>query len=320
MYARIIGTGSYLPKKTVTNKELESIVDTTDEWIQQRVGIVSRHYAEDETTLYMAAEAAKKALLSASVSIDQIDLIIVATNTGDYVMPSTACMLQHELGASNIPAFDIAAACSGFVYALDISKQYIESGAAKNVLVVSSERLSRIMDFKDRSTCVLFGDGAGAVVLSKHDKFGIKASILHSDGKDRDLLKLKNSLDQPLYEKGNAAYALEMVGNKVFKVAVSKLSDLVIELINKANITSSDIDWLVPHQANLRILEATAKKLNLPMDKVIVTLGHHGNTSAVSIPLALDEAVRDGRIREGDTLLLEAFGSGFVWGGAVIDF
>ncbi|MFT6834426.1 MAG: 3-oxoacyl-[acyl-carrier-protein] synthase-3, partial [Francisellaceae bacterium] len=310
MYARIIGTGSYLPKKKVTNTDLEGIVDTSDEWIKQRVGIESRYYADEtETTLYMATESAKKAIKDANISVNDIGLILVATSTSDYIMPSTACMLQHELGAPTVAAFDISAACSGFVYTLDVAKQYIESGSVKNVLIVASERLSRVIDFKDRSTCVLFGDGAAAVVLGADEKLGIKSSILHSDGKDTDLLNLKNSLDQPMYEKGYAANTLKMVGNKVFKIAVTNLSNLVSELLHEANIDSNEIDWLVPHQANLRILEATAKKLNMPFDRVIVTLGHHGNTSAVSIPLALDEAIKDGRIKKGDTLLLEAFGA-----------
>ena len=321
MYARIVGTGSYLPKKIVTNHDLESLVDTTDQWIRQRVGIISRHYAdENETTLFMATQAAEKALEQAKVSKQDIGLVLVATSTSDYIMPSTACMLQNALELPAVAAFDISAACSGFVYALDIAKQYIEAGTTKNVLIVASERLSRVIDFNDRSTCVLFGDGAAAVVLSADEHVGIKTSILHSDGKDTELLNLKNSLDQPLYEKGYAANTLDMIGNKVFKVAVSKLCVLVAELLHKGNINAEDIDWLVPHQANLRILEATAKKLNMSFDRVVVTLGHHGNTSAVSIPLALDEAIRDGRIKKGDTLLLEAFGAGFVWGGAIVDF
>ena len=320
MFARIQGTGSYLPRRVVTNKDLEKLVNTTDEWIRQRVGIISRHYAEDETTLYMAARASEQAMAMAGIHAEDVDLILCATATADYIMPSAACMLQHELGVPGSPALDISAACSGFVYALDVAKQYVENGAARHVLIVGAERLSRVIDFSDRTTCVLFGDGAGAAVVGPDPHYGIQASVLHSDGKDTELLCLKNCINQPLFQQAYAANTLEMVGNKVFKVAVAKLSTLVGELLEAAGRTVADIDWLVPHQANLRILDATAKKLEMPLDNVVVTLDRHGNTSAASIPLALDEAVRSGRIKKGDTLLLEAFGSGFVWGGALLEY
>lgn len=319
MFAKITGVGGYLPSKRILNDDFKQFIETSDEWIQQRVGIQSRYFADEETTLGMSFEASKIAIDNAGINIDDIGAIIVATSTGDYIMPSTACLLQHELGAKTVPAFDIAAACSGFIYALDIASKYVESGAAKHVLVVGAERMSRTLDFNDRSTCILFGDGAGAVILSQSKTPGIRSSVLHSDGKDRDLLYIKNSFDQPLYQRGNQAYPIQMEGNKVFKSAVSQLHSLVRELLDKAGLSASDIDWLVPHQANIRILEATAKKLHMPVEKVVTTIQDHGNTSAASVPLALYEAIQSGKIKKGDTLLLEAFGAGFVWGGQIID-
>lgn len=317
-YAKITATGSYLPQKILTNQELSTFVDTSDEWIQQRVGIKQRHIAQGcESTLFMANQAAKDALSSARLDPRDIDAIIVATGTPDFLMPSTAAMLQAELGMRSIPAFDISAACSGFVYALDIARNYIQSGSAKHVLVVASERMSRALDWSDRSTCVLFGDGAGAVVLSQSDTAGILSSVLHTDGSKADVLNIPNALPCVLNEPTEKQAHLYMEGNKVFKLAVTALSNLVSELTEKANIDPSQIDFLVPHQANQRILEATAKKLNLPLSQVVITLPYHGNTSAASIPLALDYAMKSGKIKAGDTIIAEAFGAGLVWGGFI---
>ena len=320
-YMRLLGTGSYLPKKIVTNDDLSQFVETSDEWIKQRVGIHSRHFAEgEETTLFMAERAAKKALAASDTQPDEIGLVLVATTTPDYIMPSVASTLQAKLGIPSCPAMDINAACSGFVYMVDIAKQYIENGACKKVLLVASERLSRIMDWKDRSTCILFGDGAGATVFGQSDQPGVVTSIIHSNGNGCDMLNIKNSIPDVLYD--NSAYAtyLTMEGNKVFRHAVAALSSLVTELLDDSDVQGSDIDWLVPHQANYRIISAAAKKLKMPMDRVVVTLDTHGNTSAASIPLALDYAVRKGMIVRGETILLEAFGAGLVWGGCILKY
>ena len=309
--ASIIGTGSYLPEKVLTNEELSKTVDTTDEWIQQRVGIKSRHIAaRHETTTYMAIEAAKDALGSASLDFSEINLILVATSTPDDKMPSTAVKVQAALGKNKCMSFDISAACSGFIYALDTAWQFIKSGSCKNVLVIGVESMSRVVDWSDRSTCVLFGDGAGAVVLSaQENNSGIIASKMYTDGSYRDLLFIEE------------AKSLAMEGNRVFKHAVSYLSKAVTDVIGSVDgIEESDIDWLVPHQANYRIIAAAANKLNLPMEKVVLTLQHHGNTSSASVPLALDVAVKSGQINKGDLLLLEAFGSGFVWGAILLRF
>ncbi|MCF6767321.1 ketoacyl-ACP synthase III [Thiotrichales bacterium 19S11-10] len=319
-FARIKSTGSYLPPKVVTNDDLAEFLETSDEWIRQRVGIVSRHVAETETTTDLAEKAAKNAIESAGLDPKKIGLVIVATGTPDYLMPSTASILQHRLGIDHVPSFDLSAACGGFVYALDVAKQYIENESIEYALVIGAERLSRALDWQDRSTSVLFGDGAGAVILGKDDSHGIKASVLHSDGQDLELLNVPNALPKSLYQNDAESALLQMQGNKVFKKAVSRLSMLADQLLEKANITQAQLDWLVPHQANLRILEATAKKLSLPLSQVIVTLQHHGNTSAASIPLALDHAVSCGKIKREQTLLIEAFGAGFVWGGMVLTF
>lgn len=317
-YAKITGTGSYLPQKVLTNHELSTFVDTSDEWIQQRVGIKQRHIAQGcETTSFMATQAAKDALATAHLTPKEVDAIIVATGTPDFLMPSTAAILQSELGMRSIPAFDISAACSGFVYALDIARNYIEAGTAKHVLVVSSERMSRALNWNDRATCVLFGDGAGAIVLSKSNSPGILSSVLHTDGSKADILNIPNALPCELTQPTQKQAHLYMEGNKVFKLAVTALSNLVSELTEKANIDPSEIDFLVPHQANYRILEATAKKLDLPLSQVVITLPYHGNTSAASIPLALDYAVKSGKIKPGDTIIAEAFGAGLVWGGFI---
>lgn len=321
MFAKITGTGSYLPAKILHNTDIAKIVETSDEWITQRVGIKQRHIANEmETTAYMAIHSATQAIAMAKVSANDIGLIIVATCTADYIMPSTASIVQAQIKAPCCPAFDISAACSGFVYAVDIAKQYIENGSARNVLVIASERMSRTLNWQDRSTCVLFGDGAGAVILSQSDQPGIIASTLYCDGEGKDILNIPGLLSKIPFECATHEAFLHMEGSKVFKKAVAKLSDLVLDLLSKAGICENDIDWLIPHQANYRILEATAKKLSMPMSQVIVTLQQHGNTSAASIPLALDHAVRNNLINPGQTILTEAFGAGLVWGGFIAKF
>jgi 3-oxoacyl-[acyl-carrier-protein] synthase-3 len=314
--AVINGTGSYLPERELTNAELESMLDTTDEWIVSRTGISSRHIArEHETTSFMAGEAAKNALKASDIDASQIDLIIAATCTPDHFFPSIACHVQQALEISRpIPAFDIGAACSGFVYAMDMAKQYIATGSAKHVLVVGSESMSRAVDWTDRATCVLFGDGAGALVLSASDEPGILGSILHSSyDKDKFLTYPNEIVD-------DKKTLIGMRGNEVFKLAVNIMGDIVDEILAASNLTKSDIKWLVPHQANIRIIQAIAKKLSLPMSQVIVTIERHGNTSAASIPLALDYSVRKNCIKRGDLLLLESFGGGMTWGAMVLRY
>jgi 3-oxoacyl-[acyl-carrier-protein] synthase-3 len=305
-YSKIIGTGSYLPVKTVTNYDLEKIIDTTHDWIFSRSGILERHFAaDDQKSSDLAYEASIKAIEAAGISASDIDLIVVATTSPDMPFPSTACILQKKLGISNgSPAFDLQAVCGGFIFALNTADLYVRSGQAKTALVVGAEVMSRMLDWNDRTTCVLFGDGAGAVVLKASDEPGIIASKLHSDGSYRDLLK--------------ADPKISMEGQAVFKFAVNSLSGVVEELLEQENMTGSDIDWMVPHQANIRIIEATAKKLGMTLDNVVVTVANHGNTSAASIPLALDTAVRDGRIKPGQTVIMEAIGGGFTWGATLI--
>ncbi|GGI91323.1 beta-ketoacyl-ACP synthase III [Legionella impletisoli] len=314
--AIIRGSGSYLPKRELTNKELEATLDTSDEWIYSRTGIKSRRVASvEETTSYMACEAAKQALDAASIHADEIDLIIVATCTPDHFFPSMACHVQKALNCSRtIPAFDISAACSGFVYAMDIANQYIKSGAAKHVMVVGSESMSRAVDWTDRSTCVLFGDGAGAVVLSASQEDGILGSVLHSSFDEGKLLSYATQ-----GENGQKSQ-IGMRGNEVFKVAVNIMGDIVDEVLEVSQLQKSDINWLIPHQANIRIIQGIAKKLSLPMSQVVVTIENQGNTSAASIPLALDHSIREGRIQRGDFLLLESFGGGMTWGAMVIRY
>jgi len=305
-YSKIIGTGSYLPAKTVTNYDLEKIVDTSHDWIVSRSGIQERHFAaDDQRSSDLAYEASLKAIEAAGISASEIDLIVVATTSPDMAFPSTACILQHKLGITNgSPAFDIQAVCGGFIFALNTADMYIRGGQAKTALVVGAEVLSRMLDWNDRTTCVLFGDGAGAVVLKASDEPGIIASKLHSDGSYHQLLK--------------ADPKISMEGQAVFKFAVNSLSGVVEELLEQENMSGSDIDWMVPHQANIRIIEATAKKLGMTLDNVVVTVANHGNTSAASIPLALDTAVRDGRIKPGQTVIMEAIGGGFTWGASLI--
>jgi 3-oxoacyl-[acyl-carrier-protein] synthase III len=316
MNSRIVGTGSYLPKKILTNADLEKIVDTSDEWIRSRTGIRSRHIAADgELTSDLALPAAQKALQSAGVAAGDIDMIIVATTTPDMIFPSTACILQSRLGIAGCPAFDLQAVCSGFVYALGTADLFIRAGQAKKVLVVGAEVYSRILDWNDRGTCVLFGDGAGAVVLAASNTPGILATRLHADG------SYKEHLSVPGGVCGGKVWGrpfVHMNGGSVFRFAVRVFEEVAHEVLDQTGLKVSDLDWFVPHQANIRIMEATARKLGLPVEKVIATVDHHGNTSAASIPLALDEAVRDGRIHSGQTLLLEGVGGGFTWGAVLL--
>lgn len=315
-YSRIVGTGSYLPEKVITNRDLELAVDTTDEWIYTRTGIRQRHVAaDDQKTSDLALEASRRALEAAGIAAADLDLIVMATTTPDMVFPSTACLLQAKLGARNCPAFDVQAVCSGFVYGLATADQFLRSGAYRNALVVGSEIYSRILDWSDRATCVLFGDGAGAVVLRGDSTPGILSSHLHADGSYSNLLSVPGTVAGG---KVSGRPLLQMDGGGVFKFAVKALDDLVEETLIANKLQKTDIDWLVPHQANIRIIQASAKKLGLSMEKVVVTVDRHANTSAASIPLALDEAARDGRIREGQLVLLEAVGGGFTWGAALV--
>jgi 3-oxoacyl-[acyl-carrier-protein] synthase-3 len=317
IYSRIAGTGGYLPAEIRTNADISELVDTSDEWIFERTGIHERRIAgADETASSMAEVAARRALEAADLQAEKIDLIIVATSSPDTVFPSTACLLQSRLQAAQCAAFDIQAACSGFIYALSVADQFIKTGQARKVLVVGSEINSRLIDWTDRGTCILFGDGAGAVLLTASETPGILSTHIHSDGNYSDLLYVPNSTGGVCGGKP----VIHMSGNEVFKVAVNTLGRIVDETLAANHMQKSDIDWLVPHQANIRIIKATAKKLGMALDKVVLTIEHQGNTSSASVPLALDEAVRDGRIKRGDTLLMEAFGGGFVWGSALVNY
>ncbi|MBS4095429.1 MAG: ketoacyl-ACP synthase III [Sulfuricella sp.] len=318
MYARIVGTGSYLPARILANADLEKLVETTSEWIVERTGIRERHMAaEGELTSDLAQQAAERALEAAGLDAGDIDLIVVATTTPDRVFPSTACILQAKLGISNgCPAFDVQAVCSGFVYAVSVANNFIRAGQARNALVVGAETLSRITDWSDRGNCILWGDGAGAVVLQASSEPGILATHLHADGRYQDLL----FVDGGVSLKTEGAFYMRMSGNAVFKMAVNTLDAIVDETLEANGLSKSDIDWLVPHQANTRIIQATAKKLGMSMERVVVTVDRHGNTSAASIPLALDTAVREGKIQAGETVLMEAFGGGFTWGSVLLKF
>ena len=320
-YSRIAGTGSYLPEKVVTNQDLEKMMDTSDEWIQERTGIKRRHLAADgETTSDLALAAANQALDMAGITAEDIDLIIIGTTTPDKVFPGTACIVQRRLGIRGCGAFDIQAACSGFVYGLDLGDRYIRTGAAKNVLVIGAETLSRLTNWEDRTTAVLFGDGAGAVVLQETDEPGIISTHIHADGQYEDLLQVPQGVSNG-YDVTRAGEAfIQMNGNAVFRRAVATLDSIARETLDKNKIDKHDLDWFVPHQANMRIITAAAKKLDMPMERVIVTVDEHANTSAASIPLALDVAVRDGRIKRGELLLFEAFGAGFTWGSTLLRF
>ena len=320
-FARIIGTGSYLPEKVVTNKDLEEVMDTTDEWIQERTGIKRRHIAADgETTSDMAVHAARRALEAAGISADDIDLIVVGTTTPDKIFPATATIVQRKLGISGCGAFDVQAVCSGFLYALDVANRNIRTGGSKTALVIGAETLSRITNWEDRGTAVLFGDGAGAVVIKASEEQGIISTHIHADGSQEELLHVPFGVSQG-YEAVQAGEAfIHMNGNAVFRKAVAALGSIARETLVGNNIEQEELDWLVPHQANLRIIAAAAKKLGLSMDRVVVTVDEHANTSAASIPLALDTAIRDGRIQRGELLLLEAFGGGFTWASALLRY
>ena len=315
-YSKIIGTGSYLPEKILTNQDLESIVDTNDSWIRTRTGIEQRHIAADnEMASDLAVNACLKAIESADISIDKIDLIIVATTTPDMTFPSTACILQNKLGIKDCPAFDVQAVCSGFVYALATADMFIRAGKYKTALVVGTEIYSRLLDWSDRSTCVLFGDGAGAVLITKSDEPGILSNHLHANGSHYNTLSLPGNISHGKIQ-GNPFVTME--GNTVFKFAVKVMEEIVYEALSENNLQTSDIDWLIPHQANIRIIRSTAKKLGISMKKVVTTIAQHGNTSAASIPLALDLAVRDKRIKSNQYVLLEGVGGGFTWGAVLI--
>lgn len=312
IHSRIAGTGSYLPPRIVTNAEFSQRLETSDEWIRERTGIAQRHIAdESQASSDLALEASRAALQAAGARPEDIDLIIVATSTPDFIFPSTACLLQAKLGATDCPAFDVQAVCSGFVYALSTADKFIKSGQHKCALVVGAEVFSRILDWNDRGTCVLFGDGAGAVVLRASDTPGIHASVLRADGRHAGMLSVPGNVSGG---KIIGSPFLQMVGNQVFKFAVKVLDEVGRETLALAGAGVEDVDWLIPHQANVRIMDATARKLGIPPEKVVVTVDHHGNTSAASIPLALDEYVRAGRIRPGDRLLMEGVGGGFTWG------
>ena len=320
-FARITGTGGYLPEKILTNKDLEKIVDTTDQWIRERTGIEKRHIALDgQTTVDLAEHASRQAMEMAGVRPADIDLIVVATTTPDRIFPSTACLLQSRLDIHGCAAFDVQAVCTGFIYALGVAEKFIKTGGSKTALVVGAETFSRLLNWEDRGTCVLFGDGAGAVILEADEETGILSTHLHADGDYEALLRVPFGVSQGMDQMEDINSKVEMRGNEVFKMAVNTLGRIVDETLEANNLEKSDIDWLVPHQANIRIIQATARKLKMSLDQVVITVNEHGNTSAASVPLALDVAVRDGRIKQGEMLLLEAFGGGFTWGSTRLRF
>ena len=320
-YSRLTGTGGALPKRVLTNAELEKRIDTSDAWIREGTGIRQRHIAgKDELTGHLAERAARKAIESAGLGPGDIDLIVLATTTPDKIFPSTACLLQAKLGIQGCPAFDVQAVCTGFVYGLSVADKFIKTGAARRALVVGAETLSRIIDWNDRSTCVLFGDGAGAVILEAADEPGMLSTHVHADGAYEHLLTVDGGISQGYEKLSEGAGYIRMQGNEVFRVAVTTLGSIVEETLRANGMQKSDIDWLIPHQANMRIIKATARRLNMPIERVVVTVAEHGNTSAASVPLALDVAVRDGRIQRGDTVMMEAFGAGFTWGSALLRY
>jgi 3-oxoacyl-[acyl-carrier-protein] synthase-3 len=317
MYSRIVGTGKYLPERILTNADLEKMVETTDEWIKSRTGIEHRHIAaDDEGTSDLAYKASLAALENAGLTPNDIDLVVVGTTTPDLIFPNVACLVQEKLGINSCPAFSLEAACSGFLYGLVVADQFIRLRSARRALVIGAETMSRIIDWTDRETCVLFGDGAGAVIIEASETPGVIYSTLGADGRYRELLYASSGVS--LRQREGAA--LRMKGNEVFKVAVKTLENLVDDVVEKNHLEQGEIDWLIPHQANIRIISATAKRLELPMERVILTVREHGNTSAASVPMALDTAIRDGRIERGDLLLLEAFGGGFTWGASLIRY
>ena len=319
MYSRIAGTGKYLPERVLTNFDLEKMVDTSDEWIRTRTGIERRHIAaDDQATSDLAFEAARVAIEDAGIDPGAIDLIIVGTTTPDLIFPNVATLVQERLGVPPVPAFSIEAACSGFVYALAVADQFVRTGQSKRPLVIGAETMSRIIDWTDRETCVLFGDGAGAVVLEAAEEPGIVYSKICADGRYRDLLYASRGVSARPKDPSDSV--LRMKGNEVFRVAVKTLESIADEVLEANGLKKGEIDWLIPHQANIRIIQATAKRLQLPMERVVLTVREHGNTSAASVPMALDTAIRDGRIRRGDLLLLEAFGGGFTWGANLIRY
>jgi 3-oxoacyl-[acyl-carrier-protein] synthase-3 len=321
IYSRIIGTGGYLPEKVMTNADLEKMVDTSDEWIRERTGIEERRIAaEGQTTCDLAEQASLQALEMAGVTPQELDLILVATTTPDKIFPSTATLLQARLGNHGAPAFDLQAVCTGFVYALSVADQYIKTGMVKRALVVGAETLSRITNWEDRNTCVLFGDGAGAVVLEASEETGILSTHIHADGQYEELLHVPSGPSKVPQTDEIAERTMSMKGNEVFKIAVNTLSQIASETLNANQMEKTDLDWLVPHQANSRIIKATARKLRLGDDQTVMTVSKHANTSSASIPLALNEAVRDGRIQKNQVVLLEAFGGGFTWGSALLCF
>ncbi|MDZ7643349.1 MAG: beta-ketoacyl-ACP synthase III [Woeseiaceae bacterium] len=321
IYSRIAGTGRYLPERVMTNADLETMVETTDEWIRTRTGVERRHIAaEDQSTSDLCVEAARQAFDSAGVGIDDIDLIVVGTTTPDLIFPNVATLIQEKLGIHGCPAFSVEAACTGFIYALSIADKFVRAGEAECALVIGAEVLSKIVDWKDRTTCVLFGDGAGAVVLRPADEPGIISTHLGADGKYKDLLYYPFGASKDLHKTATEEGRIIMKGNEVFKVAVKTLEGVAEQALAANNIDKSDLDWLVPHQANLRIIQATAKRLGLPMERVILTVQDHGNTSAASVPMAFDVGVRDGRIQRGQLVLMEAFGGGFTWGSVLLRY
>lgn len=319
-YSQIVGTGTYLPEKILTNHDIEKMVETSHEWIVERTGILQRHVASaDETSLLMAEKAARKALAAAGMSPAEVGMIVIATTTPEKMFPSTACLLQQRLGITGCPAFDLnSTACAGFIYALSIADHYIRQGTVKSALVIGSEIMSRVIDWKDRSTCILFGDGAGALLLKAGRKAGILSTHLHADGNYKDVLTLPISLGKPV-DVEEELY-LRMTGNQLFKLAVNLLGNLFDETLSANSLTKADVDWLIPHQANIRIIQAMAKKLDLPMERVAITLDEQGNTSSASIPLTLDKVIRSGQVKRGNLLLLEGFGGGLVWGSALIKY
>ena len=321
IYSRIEGSGHHLPEKILTNHDLEKLVNTSDEWIKTRTGVERRHIAsQEQATSDLGIEAAKKAIIDANISKEDIDLIVLGTTTPDYVFPNTATLIQEGLGIHGCPAFSLEAACSGFVYALSTADKFIRSGSSKCALVIGAEVMTKLIDWEDRSTCVLFGDGAGALILKASEEQGIIDCKLGADGKYKDLLWYPAGVSKNFDKLGGNQTNLEMSGNDVFKVAVKTLGNVAVDTLNKNNIDKDELDWLVPHQANLRIIQATAKRLELPMDKVILTVQDHGNTSSASIPMAFDVGVQDGRIQRGQLILMEAFGGGFTWGSVLMRY